>query len=353
MQKRVKADEDEEQARGLYHEVDDIPMQWRPEGDRLFPVEQTRYRVRVEQWKPDYPARRVPLYGPHDSPRSFQEIEGKRRLYFRLAEAVYRSHGGAVHLRQNWWQLALDFANLYAPPVACLLDPYYFERGVSVSHFGQEALLAWWALELRHRIEDGDEGDDTLIAAVQVWWLESALGRFHDGWHLGTSGPSRGAPLHPPRSRTATLADMDRFHGGGYAPAAPTAVRCLFRREARREVDKVLAFQARLEEGEDESKLPFGWTNKRLPTYIGACVLSSLMNVKLSGVCLGYRPPLVPGFTFLTPRARIWFGLWEDLGTLNPRLCPQCSRLFVPPRKDKRFCRDRCRSLYNRHRPAG
>ncbi len=354
MSKRVKNEEDEE-TRGFYNDMEGIPLQWRLAGDRLFPVEQTRYPVRVQQWRPDYPARRLPLYGPHDSPRSLQEIEGEERLYSRLAKAAYRGRDKDVRLYADWRRHALGFANLYAPPVACLSDPYYFERGVLVSHFGQEALLAWWVLELRRRIEEGDEGDDTLIAAVQVRWLEPALGGFYDGWHLGYSGPSRVAPPRYPGSRAATLADIDRFHGGGYSPPLPTEVRCLTPARAKQEADKVRAYQREREQGEEDSTKThepqlFGWTTKRLPTYIGACVLSSLMNVKLAGVCPGYRPPLVPSFTFLTPRARIWFGLWEDLGTLNPRLCPQCGKLFIPTRKDQRCCTGRCRSLYNTRR---
>ena len=349
MPRRAKAHADED-GRGLYHEANDMPLQWRLQDDRLFPIEGTRYPVRVEQRKPDYPARRVPLYGPPDVPRSVEEIETERRLYLHLADAVYRSRGGEVRLVRNWRRLALDFANLYAPPVACPLYPSYSGRGVSLSHFAREALLAWWVLELRRRVKEGDEGDDTLIAAVQVQWLEPASGGLDVGWHLGwrLSPPAGFAPPAP----SANAAAWDKFHGGGYAPPLPTAVRCLTPAKAKQEVDNVRAYQREREQAEEDyvktqGPVPFGWSNKRLPTYIGACVLSSLMNVKLAGVSPGYTPPLLPGFTFWTPRSRIWFGLWEDLGALTLRLCPQCGRLFIPPRRDKRFCAEKCRKLYD------
>jgi len=319
----------QEQRVGGLHNYDCVwPFRWRLKRDRLLIERQREGKL----WSRD----------------AVGKIEDGSPLYRRLTEAVDARPDGRVLLRQDWRRRAIDFANLYAPPVACDCA-LGSKHGFSVSHFGGEALLMWWALALQARIKAGDESDETLMAAVQIQALEPALGGVEMEWEYALRF-SAWMPYQAPK----TAHGVDRVAGQGYLPLPAASLHCLTPAEATRAVAMVYERHARLEaQLKEEFPQAARPALAVAPTLAGAYVLCSLLNIKLAGTAPYCEPTpqrtpgLRSGFLFATPRSRIWFGLWEDLGGYSIRFCEHCHRPFIPNRKDKRFCTTRCRTHDN------
>jgi len=241
---------------------------------------------------------------------------------------------------------ALEFANLYAPPVDYSSFHLFSQQGVSLSHFAAESLLLWWVLHLKAQLASPKPSlREALTAVAQIYWFfpVAKAGRvvtfYSSEWTKllssfvvqvteETAAGERQAPPIPtkPMSRE-----------GGFPPTS-YEVCGLPPKELAPIVDGLLESHEH-----DKGRL---W-------QLAHNAFATVVNVRLTGVTLmclpaGERPTAAPsvGFQFLTPLARIWYGLWEDVAGLRIRHCAraQCGRFFIPNRKDKRFCSPRCQN---------
>jgi len=255
--------------------------------------------------------------------RKAAEIEQRGRLYRRMVEAVCELQNSDVALVPGWEQMALDFANLYAPPVGqSSISP--LDR-FPVARYGNEALLIWWTMVLSEAITN-ERLFRAVEAAVQVRELLPAL-RDMDS----SPGVSRGVEW--------CVSNLPGWLSPGAEPAwCGVTTRCLPRDEARRQVSAITAAPETDDRG------------RRLYASHVAC---GVLDLRLAGVRLSAVPdyrgstaePTISVY-FLSPLSRIWFGLWEDTFRIAFRPCANCDHLFFATRRDGRFCSTRCRNAF-------
>jgi len=302
-----------------------IPLKCRMEGDRLYADIDVRRLQAGESDLSDDPDR-----------------EG--RLYLRLAGLVVKQRNGSVTPRRGWQAEALKFADFYAPPVDYPSHRLFSREGIPLARFAAEALLLWWTLHLREQMTKGKGSlREALKAVVQIQEVfpavkgGGAISFDSSAWkRLVSSFVLQPGEETSPDRRAARFVPIKEVSREQWLPATSGEVRGLRPEELNPLVDGLFA-----EYGSDRRKL---WR-------LCHNVFASVLNVRLTGVTLMCLPspagaaaePSV-GFQFLTPLARIWYGLWEDLAGIRLRRCARCGRFFIPTRKDKVYCGTRCQN---------
>jgi len=289
----------------------EIPLACRIEGDRLYA---------------DFDVAR---FQRGDRPRA-DDLEREQRLYLRLANLAVEQRDGSVTMRSGWQHEALEFATLYAPSVDYSFFRLFRREGTPLAHFVVEALLLWWTLRLReHLSEPRGSLRKALEAVVQIYRMfpvaeNAVVAAFYlPEWQKLLSSFDLQVPVKA----------VSREQ---WFPATSGEVCGLRPKEVKPLVDDLYR-----QYEHDEGRL---W-------QLAHNVFATVVNVRLTGVTLmclpaGERPTAAPsvGFHFLTPLARIWYGLWEDLAGIRFRRCARarCGKFFPLARKSKRFCEKRC-----------
>ncbi len=280
--------------------------------------------------------------------RSALDLEREERLYQRLARLVSEDRRGRVSLRSDWRERAVEFANLYSPPVD--YHPLTDDTPVPLACFAREAFLIWWMLRLLAHLKDASGSVfEALKAFVQI---EELVPELRD--------PGRDGPLwFETKSWQEVLADPVVLRPGD--PRRQRELRKRWRQlpplEAIRPLpsDEVKTRVKRLCEGrsDDRDKLwnRAGWMfatvlNIRLAGVSVLCLPRSWASSHSASRNLAFYAP-VTSFHCLTPRARIWFGLWEEIGGIAVRACPECGTPFTAKRRNQLFCTTACQNKAN------
>jgi hypothetical protein len=251
--------------------------------------------------------------------RAWQAADRERPLYLRLADLTEMDGTGTAVLTADWRERALAFANLYAPPAGD--RRLALARAVPLSLFASEALVLCWALRLQACLPAGRgrSRGEAAKAALQIRALVPGV-------------PESSVLVHPP-----DCAVGEAPAGSGHSPAS------LPPGEVQRRLRELHA-----RAGSDQL-----WV-------VAANVFASLINLRLAGVtpiCLpGLSRSGLPqpglGFTFPSPRTRIWYGVWQDAVGMRVLGCEWCGKPFVVTRASQRFCSKNCQSAagVERHR---
>jgi hypothetical protein len=145
--------------------------------------------------------------------RPVKDIEAKRRLYLRLADATEISSDGQIKLRPDWRDRAVQFSNLFAPPVEELDQETW---RAPIQKFGEEALVMAWTLQLRDRLQSREYASPfpALVAAVQVQFLSGRL-RYEVRQILGTQpaeSEPQSLPVEDAKERARALETLTKPH---------------------------------------------------------------------------------------------------------------------------------------------
>jgi len=262
-----------------------------------------------------------------DERHAWQAADREEPLYLRLASLAVIDGTGTAVLIDGWRERALAFANLYGPPVGT--RRLALARVVPLQVFASEALILRWTLHLRACLPTGERRSriEAAKAALQIRSLVPAI-------------PESSFRVHArdPHSE-AQQGDVSE-PSTGINEQAPTS---LPPDEVQRRLREL---QARV--GSDQS-----WVT-------AAYALASLINIRLAGVSPICLPSLTRsglpqpglGFTFPSPLARIWYGLWQDAVGMRLLDCEWCHRAFLVTRASQRFCSRNCQSAagVQRHR---
>jgi hypothetical protein len=280
--------------------------------------------------------------------RSALDLEREERLYQRLAHLVSEDRRGRVSLCSDWRERAVEFANLYAPPVD--YRPLTGDPAIPLACFAREAFLLWWMLRLLVHLKDTDGSVvEALKAFVQIEALVPELGE-----------PDRGGPLwFEAKSWQDAVTSAVSLKVG-----TPRRRRELHKRwrelpplEAIRPLpsDEVKTRVKRLCEGRsDDRALLWNRAGARFATVLNIrlagvsvlCLPRSWASSHSASRSLAFYAPVV-SFHSLSPRARIWFGLWEEIGGSAVRSCPECGTPFTAKRRNQVFCTTACQNKAN------
>jgi hypothetical protein len=258
---------------------------------------------------------------------AWQAADREEPLYLRLAGLAVMDGTGTAVLIDGWRALALAFANLYGPPVGS--RRLALARAVPVRCFALEALVLRWAVHLQACLPSGEKRSriEAAKAALQIRALVPEV-------------PESTFLVHPRPPRAE--GQVTKLLGSSMGPEEQVPA-SLPPDEVQRRLRKL---QARV--GSHEL-----WA-------AAADVLASLINMRLVGVtpiCLPNRsrsglPQPGLGFTFPSPLARIWYGLWQDAVGMKLLDCEWCHKPFLVTRASQRFCNRNCQCAagVERHR---
>lgn len=265
---------------------------------------------------------------PGPKRRPVEDIEAKRRLYLRLADATEISADGQVKLRPDWRDRAVQFSNLFAPPVEELDQETW---RTPIQKFGEEALVMAWTLQLRDRLQSREYASlfSAIVAAVQVQFLSGRLRyevRQIPGTQPAESEP-QSLPVEDAKERAKAL--VRGLEKDAQRPGRARAMGLIKTGDPRRDC----------------------W--QHAADTLARIIASKTRDANLS--CMAAQPKrgvvrFSNSILFASPLSRIWFGLWEDLSGIRLGSCQRCGQMFTARKAGKnvkRYCGARCRIATN------